>query len=259
MDGDGTQARLRPRADPRRRRRRDDSRWSPRAAWATSTTSSPASGGPRQRRAGGLDLPFRRIHHPPGQGAHGGGGHPGCGSIRRSGGGRWLGRPDAARHGPVRIRSFARANASRRPISANAEFGWKREQGLVDEVFHKVADRYDLMNDLMSGGPASGVEGHPGRQAPPFARAAVRPSRRRGGNRRHRLPGRARRRGEDVGDCSRHQRRDAAGRGDTRAPRGEGARVRFIEGDAEALPLPDGRFDAYTIASARNCRASRPR
>ncbi|MCA0407367.1 MAG: class I SAM-dependent methyltransferase, partial [Proteobacteria bacterium] len=26
------------------------------------------------------------------------------------------------------------------------------KQGKVDEVFHKVASRYDLMNDLMSGG-----------------------------------------------------------------------------------------------------------
>ena len=28
----------------------------------------------------------------------------------------------------------------------------EEKQGLVNEVFHGVADRYDLMNDLMSGG-----------------------------------------------------------------------------------------------------------
>src|SRR4030081_1036256 len=39
----------------------------------------------------------------------------------------------------------------------HADFGFRRvplddKQGLVDDVFHSVARRYDLMNDLMSAG-----------------------------------------------------------------------------------------------------------
>ena len=43
------------------------------------------------------------------------------------------------------------------PAREETHFGYQRvpldeKQGLVDDVFHKVADRYDLMNDFMSFG-----------------------------------------------------------------------------------------------------------
>ena len=45
----------------------------------------------------------------------------------------------------------------------NQSYGFRKvgegeKQSLVNEVFHKVANRYDIMNDMMSGGPAPAVE-----------------------------------------------------------------------------------------------------
>ena len=43
------------------------------------------------------------------------------------------------------------------PVENDVDFGFRRvgeneKQGLVNEVFSKAAERYDQMNDLMSGG-----------------------------------------------------------------------------------------------------------
>src|SRR5579871_2495762 len=122
------------------------------------------------------------------------------------------------------------------------------KQGLVDDVFHKVAGRYDLMNDLMSGGLhrvwkdifVAGV--HPSRHRP-FAHLDVAGGTgdiafrvaRSGG------PGTT----ATVADINAKMLRVGAER--ARRQRLED-RVSFVEANAEALPCDDARFDAYTIA-----------
>ena len=55
-------------------------------------------------------------------------------------------------------------------MSDSASFGFETvpladKQALVDDVFHSVARRYDLMNDLMSGGLHRALEGRDGQRA----------------------------------------------------------------------------------------------
>jgi demethylmenaquinone methyltransferase/2-methoxy-6-polyprenyl-1,4-benzoquinol methylase len=137
--------------------------------------------------------------------------------------------------------------------SAQTHFGDRRvrldeKQGLVDEVFHKVADRYDLMNDLMSFGlhrvwkDILVAKVRPPRDRP-FAHLDVA-----GGT--GDVAFRVARAGGPktavtVVDINADMLRVGVERAGKRA---EGARIAFVEGDAEALPLPEGRFDAYTIA-----------
>ena len=133
------------------------------------------------------------------------------------------------------------------------QFGARRvpleaKQDLVDDVFHKVADRYDLMNDLMSMGlhrvwkdifvaklrpPGHrdfrhiDVAGGTGDIAFRVAKA--------GGERTS----------VTVVDVNSDMLRVGEGRAEKRR---EGKQISFVEANAEALPFPDNTFDGYTIA-----------
>ena len=139
-------------------------------------------------------------------------------------------------------------------IGKQADFGFRRvpladKQAMVDGVFDNVAKRYDLMNDLMSGGlhrawkDALVTAVNPPRNERAFALLDVA-----GG----------------TGDVA--FRVAAAGGPGTRvtvadinaemltvgrqraAEQGLDDAVTFIESNAETLPLPDRSFDAVTIA-----------
>ena len=133
-----------------------------------------------------------------------------------------------------------------------ADFGFRRvplsdKQALVDDVFHSVARRYDLMNDLMSGGL------HRAWKAALVT--AVNPPR---GDSEFKLLDLA----GGTGDVA-FRVADAGGPGTQvtvadinaemlavgreRAAKSK-RKIEFIEANAEQLPLPDKSFDAVTIA-----------
>lgn len=138
--------------------------------------------------------------------------------------------------------------------TSQTSFGYRQvpegeRQGLVNQVFASVAERYDLMNDLMSGGlhrlwkddliawlnPPVGarayrlidVAGGTGDVAMRYARA--------GGANTSAVLCDISPEMMDVG-----KRRVAAA--------GLEERITFAQGNAEALPFADKMFDAYTIA-----------
>jgi demethylmenaquinone methyltransferase/2-methoxy-6-polyprenyl-1,4-benzoquinol methylase len=137
-------------------------------------------------------------------------------------------------------------------IGNQTDFGFREvplgdKQAMVDGVFDSVATRYDLMNDLMSGGMhrvwkdilTAGV--NPPRNERPFklldiaggtGDVAFRVAR--AGGSRTRVT---------VADINAEML--AVGR---RRAAEYGLTVNFIEANAEKLPLPDRAFDAVTIA-----------
>jgi demethylmenaquinone methyltransferase/2-methoxy-6-polyprenyl-1,4-benzoquinol methylase len=123
------------------------------------------------------------------------------------------------------------------------------KQSLVDDVFHSVARRYDLMNDLMTGGLHRAWKDdlvavvHPPRDARPFHLLDVA-----GGT------GDIAFRVVDAGGigtratvCDINAEMLAVGR-QRAADQGYDDAVAFVEANAEALSLTDRSCDAYTIA-----------
>lgn len=129
------------------------------------------------------------------------------------------------------------------------DVGLDEKQGLVDEVFHAVARRYDVMNDLMSGGlhrlwkDAFVSKLAPPQSGPrPFAVLDVA-----GGTGDIAFRVMERSRGHAaVTVCDINPSMLGVGR-ERAEKRGLGT-IDFVAGNAEALPFPDASFDAVTIA-----------
>lgn len=135
---------------------------------------------------------------------------------------------------------------------AGADFGFTRvrlseKQGRVDDVFRSVASRYDLMNDLMSGGLHRAWKSHlvswlrPSRTRP-FRHLDVAGGT---GDIAFRVLGAG---GPDGHVTVLDINEDMLRVGAERARKRHEERLDFVTGNAESLPLPSESFDAYTIA-----------
>jgi demethylmenaquinone methyltransferase / 2-methoxy-6-polyprenyl-1,4-benzoquinol methylase len=122
------------------------------------------------------------------------------------------------------------------------------KQERVDDVFHKVAHRYDVMNDLMSGGLHRLWKDQLAAKVNAGARPGFRHLDVAGGTGdvAFRIAAKARADAKivvlDINADMLEVGRDRAQK------RGLEERLEFVEANAESLPFPDADFDAYTIA-----------
>jgi len=136
---------------------------------------------------------------------------------------------------------------------ATAPFGFRdvpqaEKEGLVREVFSSVARRYDLMNDLMSGGVhrlwkdamVEWLNPRPGWGVLDVAGGT--------GDIAFRVAGAARRRGGAARIVVCDINSDMLAEGIRRAEVNACDDIEWTCGDAEALPVADASVDAYTIA-----------
>ncbi|SDB51203.1 bifunctional demethylmenaquinone methyltransferase/2-methoxy-6-polyprenyl-1,4-benzoquinol methylase UbiE [Bauldia litoralis] len=146
------------------------------------------------------------------------------------------------------------AGAAARQGEGRAWFGFREvgldeKQGMVDQVFHQVAGRYDLMNDLMSGGmhrlwkdAMVAWLGPPRRAVHGYSVLDVAGGT---GDIGFRIAGRSEGAEVVVADINGEMLKVGRSRA---MDRRLDDRVTFVECNAEDLSFPDNHFDAVTIA-----------
>lgn len=136
----------------------------------------------------------------------------------------------------------------------DTHFGYRtvpldEKQTLVDEVFHKVARRYDIMNDFMSGGlHRAWKDAMVSKVRPPQGARAFRLLDLAGGTGdvSFRVVGAG---GAGTQAVVADINREMLAVGRERAEkRGLSDKVEFVDANAESLPFADSSFDAVTIA-----------